>query len=773
MKKTLLFLFLGLQTLTHAQIINIPDANFKNALLNNPCVDTNGDSWGDADADLNNDGEIQVNEALSVNALHINDLQITTLSGIEHFENLQQLYCVANDLTQLDLQSLTHLKEFYGRDNQLTALNVQGLSDLQVLDCRNNALTELNVQGLPGLQVLHCGENALTELNVQGLLNLTILACERNQITSLNVQELANLEQFVCSENALSTLDVHGLSQMTNFQCDDNQLTTMNTLELVSLQILMCRNNLLTSLDVSNSPLLHTLLCNSNHFTTMLLKNGSMELNGLNFSNNPFLEYICCDEAQLGNIQQKVNQFGLVNCVVNTYCNFAPGGIHYTLQGNNKFDFNQNGCDAGDSNTPNLKLQITDGTISATLIANTSGDYKVLVPAGTYVVTPAPENPAYFTFSPDQIQLTFPGSNSPVVQDFCITPVGVHSDLEITVIPLLPARPGFDASYHLIYKNKGNQWSNGSLSFGFDDNLLDFVSADQSPNSQNAGVLTWNYTNLAPFESRTIALVLNCNSPMEVPPVNGGMVLDFEAQIAGDNDEERPEDNIFNLQQIVVNAFDPNDKTCLEGQTITPAMVGDYVHYLIRFENTGTYPAENIVVKDVIDTNVFELASLQVVDASHDLYTRIVRGNEVEFIFENIQLPFDPDNNDGYVAFKIKTLPTLVLGNRLRNKAAIYFDYNFPIITNQTETIVQNPTVSTETISIPEIAVFPNPVSEMLYFEFEQAISTLDLFDVSGTRLLSVVPTGNKLDVKDLPAGTYVVKIQVGNDIYRARMIKI
>jgi uncharacterized repeat protein (TIGR01451 family) len=29
-------------------------------------------------------------------------------------------------------------------------------------------------------------------------------------------------------------------------------------------------------------------------------------------------------------------------------------------------------------------------------------------------------------------------------------------------------------------------------------------------------------------------------------------------------------------------------------------MIGKYVHYIIRFENTGTFAAENIVVKELL-----------------------------------------------------------------------------------------------------------------------------------------------------------------------------
>ncbi len=64
------------------------------------------------------------------------------------------------------------------------------------------------------------------------------------------------------------------------------------------------------------------------------------------------------------------------------------------------------------------------------------------------------------------------------------------------------------------------------------------------------------------------------------------------------------------MNQTVVNSFDPNDKTCLEGATIPPSAVGKYVHYMIRFENKGTAEAQNVVVKDMIDTENLILSSL-------------------------------------------------------------------------------------------------------------------------------------------------------------------
>jgi hypothetical protein len=189
---------------------------------------------------------------------------------------------------------------------------------------------------------------------------------------------------------------------------------------------------------------------------------------------------------------------------------------------------------------------------------------------------------------------------------------------------------------------------------------------------------------------------MNINSPMETPAVNVGDVLSFNAVIYPYSTDEMPTDNSFNLRQIVVGSYDPNDKTCLEGTQIPVEKIGDYLHYLIRFENTGTYAAENIVVKDMIDTAKFDIRSLQLTETSHSCWVRVIGANRAEFIFENINLPFTEPDKYGYVAFKIKTKPNLVLGDAVTNQADIFFDYNFPITTNlATTTVAITPVLAT------------------------------------------------------------------------------
>jgi hypothetical protein len=381
------------------------------------------------------------------------------------------------------------------------------------------------------------------------------------------------------------------------------------------------------------------------------------------------------------------------------------------------------------------------------------------------------ENPTYFNVSPNTAIVTFPASPSPFVQNFCITPNGIYNDLEITILPINNAIAGFDATYKLLYKNKGNQIQSGSLNLIFNDAVLDLISANPSVFTQTANSLIWNFTNLLPFESREIDIVFNLNSPTETPSLISGDILNYNASIIGQTDET-PNDNISTLNQTVVNSYDPNDKTCLEGTTILPSMVGEYVHYLIRFENNGTANAQNIVVKDMIDINKFDINTLIPIKGSHNFETRITDTNKVEFIFQNINLPFNDANNDGYISFKIKTKPNLVVGNTFSNLANIYFDYNFPIVTNNYTTTVQNTLGLQENYFINDIVAYPNPVKDFLNFKTEHNILKVEVYDIAGRILSSNSISENKIDLSELKTGNYILKLYTEKGIMNTKIMK-
>jgi len=721
--KKIYFLLIGFYFFgsVHAQIVNIPDANFKAALLKaNPYTRDIYDQ--PIYIDSNNDGEIQLSEAQEVFTLNVSNSNISSLEGLSSFTNLGSLGCDGNKLTTLDLK---------------------GLSKLFGLNCSNNKLVSIdNTQDSPILIWIYCNNNNLTFIDLVPLINLKNLICYNNKLTSLNLCTLNKLGELRCNNNQLTSLDL----------CNK---------DLISLS---CQNNNLSSLNIKNATIAYLTITD--------------------FSGNENLQYICANESQFADIEYKIYQYGYTNCHVNSYCSFVPGGAFFTIEGNSKYDQNINGCDSADSIYPDMKFSFSNGIDLGNLISNATGYYSVSISLGnlkpgynkTYKMSPIIENPSYFSVYPTIVEVTNPIKNSIVMQDFCITPNGVHPDLEVSFLPIDRARPGFDASYKIIYKNKGTTTQSGSVNLTFDDSVLDFVSANPVVSNQSADNLFWEYIDLKPFETRAIEVTLNVNSPMETPAVNNGDRLSFTALINPVTDDELPVDNSFALRQLVVGSYDPNDKTCLEGSTIAPSAVGKYVHYLIRFENKGTAEAINVVIKDMIDTSKFDVSSLVVTEGSHSFVTKISDTNKVEFIFEKINLPFDDATNDGYVAFKIKTKPSLVLGDSFSNTASIYFDYNFPIITNTATTSVLQSLGTQDFEFSSYFKVYPNPAKQVLNIDVKKQIelSSISIFNTLGQQIL-VIPNAQQtkqVDVSSLKTGNYFIKVTSNKGSASGKFVK-
>lgn len=794
MKKLYFLVVLVMSFATQAQIVNIPDANFKAKLLSAspsnqiasteiPIYDNSTYSASVSSyvtIDTNSDGEIQISEAQAIKYLNINCGMycynvIYDMIGIESFTNLYYLNMGDdNQQNYLDLSNNTNLEFlFWGAYlNTPTTLNVSACVNLKHLYCGHKQLTTLDITNCTNLVYLDCSDNFLTTLDISNKINLKHLDCSYNQLSNLDVTNLTNLKNLILYNNQITTLNTSNLVNLQNLNLNSNQVSYLDTSNLTNILQLQCFNNNLTSLDLSNCQNIYLLSCDSNQLSYLNIKNGIVE-SSIYLSNNPNLNYICVDDSQISQVQNLINSAGYVNCQINSYCSFTPGGTFYSIEGINKWDFNNNGCDNLDFNYSNLKFnQTVSNNLVGVYVANQSGNYSIPVQAGTHTISPVLENPTYFNISPTSFVANFPTQASPLIQDCCVTANGVHHDVEVTIIPTNPARPGFDAIYTIIYKNKGNQVENGAVTLDFNDAVLDLVSANPSFSSQATNTLIWNYTNLLPLETRTIDLVFNVNSPTETPAVNIGDVLNYTVIITPFTTDEFVSDNTSTLSQTVVGSYDPNDKTCIEGTTVSPDMIGQYVHYVIRFENTGTYPAENIVVKDMIDLAKFDVNTLIPLHSSHDFVTRIA-GNKVEFIFEGINLPFDDANNDGYVTFKIKTKSNLVVGDTFSNDANIYFDYNFPITTNTFETTITALKVTDFDFGT-HFTLYPNPVKDVLNFQSKDntAINSIEIYNTLGQVVLAVPNLISTVDVSNLQSGNYFVKVNTDLGVSNTKFIK-
>ena len=800
MKKisVLIVLFVGLGM--NAQVINFPDVNFKNYLIS--ITPSDQLAWDGNDnyvsVDINGNGEIEESEALLIYSLDVIDSPISSLEGLGYFSNLINFKCSGNQsITSVDLEGLHNLETLQISTNlNFSEINTTGLTNLRFLDIFDNPLfIQSTFNHLTGLEYFFC--NTLTSLSIDGLPNLIQVNTNNgngsdnvNAMQSVNLSNLPMLEWIFVEHCQLSSITLSNLPKLWVLWVAQNQLTEIDFSNLNLLGYLgpenngsffIANKNQFTSLDFSNVSFLEKNVAN-NQLVFLNIKDGVYDIGGpladTDISGNSSLQFICIDEstvfeAEVLGIEDLIIQNGYTNCEINSYCSFVPGGEYYTVSGTTILDESGDGCDENDTLFPNLLFSISNGIESGTLISNTSGDYFIPLEAGNHTLTPTIENPSYFTISPPNLTVDFPTQISPTLQNFCITPNGIHNDVEVTLFPLSPARPGFDAIYVIVYKNKGNTSLSGAVTFEFEDDKMDLISSAPNFSSQAIGIFTYDYLNLVPFETRGILLTLNINSPQETPAVNNGNQLNFTTIINPLSGDEILFDNTSTLKQTVVGSYDPNDKTCIEGDVVGPEMIGQYVHYLIRFENTGTFPAENIVVKDMIDLTKFNLSSLIPTSSSHSFVTRIAADGKVEFIFENIQLPFDDANNDGYIAFKIKTLPSLVVGDTFSNSANIYFDYNFPIVTNTTSTTI-------EILGNPDfmfgdyLTIYPNPTQNRLNLKTnnEISITSINIYNSLGQLVLVTTNPSQSIDVSNLKTGSYFIKVISDNGISTTQFIK-
>lgn len=682
--------------------------------------------------------------------------------------NLETLFCNTNAISSLNVDDLINLITLECDRNKLSTLNLSKLDNITSLSCNFNQLSSLNVSSLTELTSLNCTNNLLTSLTVNGLTKLSSLNCNQNKLTSVSLNTLAALTFFNCTNNNLQTLLLGGLAKLRVLNFSNNQITFLDTLGLTNLQFLTATNNKLVTLDATNQIGLQNLIISNNLLTSLYLKNGSAE-SSLSISGNANLSYICADESDIETIQEEINNNGYTNCFVNSYCSFVPGGNYYTIEGKNKLDSNKNGCNAFDNNFPNLKMVITDDSSGTTFISDSTGNYNYNAKQGSYTITPVLENPSYYNISPSSTTVVFPDVTSPFLAPFCITPKGNLNDLEIILLPIENARSNFDCTYRIVYKNKGTVTRSGVVNLGFSATDLSYVSANPSVSSQSSSNLIWNFTNLLPQETRTIVVNLKVK-----PSLADGYLLNFVTTITN-NTDETPNDNRADLSQTVVSAISLNDKICLEGNAVSPIKVGDYLHYIIRFENSGSDLISNIVLKDLIDTSKFDIETLVPLSGSHPYYTRILANSAVEFILENIDLPINTSSNKGYVAFKIKTLPGLVNGNELTNAATLYFDYQKPLNTNIATTAIQALEIQDPVFS-DFFTIYPNPVKNNLNImnRNQIQIGSISIYNMLGqlVQTFVAIDSTSALDVSQLKAGFYAVKINAENASTTLKFIK-
>ncbi|NRR91887.1 T9SS type A sorting domain-containing protein [Winogradskyella undariae] len=350
-------------------------------------------------------------------------------------------------------------------------------------------------------------------------------------------------------------------------------------------------------------------------------------------------------------------------------------------------------------------------------------------------------------------------------------------DISVYLINEQSPRPGFGHTNYLIIQNLGLTPTSGTINYSLDSNLsISNISTNSNyTTTLNADGFSLDFVNLLPQQT----IIVNVNLQTATSANLGDLVTTTATYTTSSNDIVS-ENNESSVTEEIIGSYDPNDKMESHGKDILYddfVTSDEYLYYTIRFQNVGTAEAITVRIEDVLDTQLDE-STFHMLRSSHNyVVTRTDRN--LEWNFDNINLPAEQDDeagSNGYVYFKIKPNTGYAIGDVIENTAAIYFDFNEPIITNtfQTEFVE---TLSVNGFDSNSFSLFPNPAKENVTIQLASSnfeTGSVNIYNIQGKAILKPVNfEGNSsiLDISSLESGLYFVTLTVENSVMIQKLI--
>ncbi len=411
---------------------------------------------------------------------------------------------------------------------------------------------------------------------------------------------------------------------------------------------------------------------------------------------------------------------------------------------------------------PNVLYEILPGPYY-TYSQQYGGHYAIELPTGTYTIEQV-SNTLDPWCTPGPIPFGIVGGTGPVHVDIADTSLVLPTAADIQVmITSGAARPGFELEYAIDVRNLDDGYTGSHvLTMDFDP-VLSYISATQTPASDTGNTLTWNLQNMSGFQTSSRRV------RFQVPPDIAllGTVLHAMVTVAPGLPDINPANNTADLPVTISGAYDPNDKLAKTSTRASDSLyyVGadDWIDYTIRFQNTGTDTAFNIVITDTIAANL-DLRKFTPGPSSHPCELSIRNGTTLRFAFYRIQLPDSNVNESashGYVSFRIAPKEPLLPAEEIANTANIFFDYNPPVITERSVLTAEFGTGIQAESPIQNLWLMPNPTNGSLEVRVSDhtASGLLQVVSVDGRVVLQQRMEGPRtvLDVAQLSRGLYTL----------------
>jgi uncharacterized repeat protein (TIGR01451 family) len=291
--------------------------------------------------------------------------------------------------------------------------------------------------------------------------------------------------------------------------------------------------------------------------------------------------------------------------------------------------------------------------------------------------------PNLFNVVPPQYNYHFSTYDTVIVNDFACQPTIIVDSLDISITAInASVRSGRPFPYLITYENTGTTTLSPNIVFSYDNTKLIYDSSSNPAVTNNGTSLQLAQPSMTPGEQKSFIGYFVIN-----PLASIGDTIHVHATIAGGSASDAD-----SASCIITGAYDPNDKSATPA--LSPAQVsnGNYVDYVIRFQNVGNDTAFDVVIADTLNSYL-QPSTLKVINASHICKTT-VKDNIVYFEFINILLP-DSNVNEakshGFVSFRVQPQSDVTLNTDIPNTASIYFDFNSPVITNTAITKIIEP----------------------------------------------------------------------------------
>jgi uncharacterized repeat protein (TIGR01451 family) len=436
-----------------------------------------------------------------------------------------------------------------------------------------------------------------------------------------------------------------------------------------------------------------------------------------------------------------------------------PGSIFYPASlpasGEIFFDFNSNGekDSISDFGLNNQKLIILPDSIYT--FSQSSGKYVAFLDTALYEIVY--EMDTMWQLTSDSASYHFLIKDNPITGlDFGVTSTNVISSLNIDLTSGI-FRCNTNSPAWLKVQNNGNIPLSGLLEYIPDDSLTNILYYP-APDFINGDTVSWLYNGLNP--GAQLLIFANYHTPGIQP--QGDTLISYLNNYIGNIKT----DSII-LKQTVICSWDPNDKLA------EPPGLGlqHYIEneteltYTIRFENTGNDTAFYVQIIDTLDEDL-NPGTFEFVSSSHPVEIQINPDRTAFFRFRNINLlwtALDPAASQGYIKFRITPKSGLSNYTVISNSAAIFFDYNFPVVTNTVFHTIMDPLpTGFSNVTDQKIVVFPNPASTSIKIKFSNHSTPekIEIINQQGILLKSFerIDQLHEIDISFLKNGIYFLK---------------